>query len=280
MKCGSTSLRAGLSTHHNVFVVPEEPRFFHSERYEEVPVEEYFALFSGRSESIVGEGSGFYSWDTWCEHTAERMADDIPSAKVLYIIRHPLERIASHWSWAVADGRPWGNINNAIRERNRLVEMSLFWRQISLYREFFDDDQIQILFLEDLKSDPRFFFRTCGRFLGVDPDGFDFEMARRPKNRTEDKRTDTPLVMKLRQWSGFWTLKKLVPDPLVRLGERLLRSDGKVEPDWDPGVRRRVEERLAPDAAQILDYAERPRDFWSFDTLSLRDISEAEIDAA
>ncbi len=63
-----------------------------------------------------------------------------------------------------------------------------------------------------------------------------------------------------------------MPNPVVRLGERVLRRDGKIEPQWDEAVRREVEERLAPDAARLLDYCGRSRDLWTFKTCSLRDI--------
>ena len=129
-----------------------------------------------------------------------------------------------------------------------------------------------MLFLEDLKADPRAFFRDCGRFLGVDPDGFDFEEAATPKNQTADKRTDTRFVQRLRQWSGFWRLKEMMPDPVVQLGEHILRRDGKMEPEWDRAVLGEVEGRLAPDAARMLDYCERSRGLWSFDTLSLKEV--------
>jgi hypothetical protein len=188
------------------------------------------------------------------------MGRDVPDAKLLYIIRNPIERIESHWAWGLSNGQPWGSINEAVYEVDRLIEMSLYWRQLSRYREHFDDSQIKVLFLEDLKADSEAFFRDCGKFLGVDPDGFDFEDAATPKNQTADKRTDTRLVQRLRQWSGFWTLKELVPDPVVRLGEQVLRRDGKIEPQWDEAVRREVEERLAPDAARMLEYCDQSRD--------------------
>lgn len=277
MKCGQTSLNLGLKTHDEIWLTPEEPKFFHSDRYHEQGLDEYLSIFAGRDEAMVGEGSGFYAWDSWCEETAERMGRDVPDAKLLYIVRNPIERVASHWAWGVANGRPWGSINEAVREVDRLIEMSLYWRQISRYREHFDDDQIKVLFLEDLKTRPCSFFRDCGRFLGVDPDGFDFEKAAAPKNQTADKRTDTRLVQRLRQWSCFWTLKEMVPDPIVQLGEQVLRRDGKIEPDWDPNVRRRVEECLAPDAARILDHCGRSRDFWTFETRSLRDVEPAAV---
>jgi hypothetical protein len=72
----------------------------------------------------------------------------------------------------------------------------------------------------------------------VDPNGFDFEEAATPKNRTTDKRTDTRLAQRLRQWSGFWSLKELLPNPVVRLGEQVLRQNDKIEPDWVEDVRR------------------------------------------
>ncbi|WP_118840579.1 sulfotransferase domain-containing protein [Salinibacter ruber] len=272
MKCGTTSLKQNLNTHDEIYALPEEPRFFHSVRYREQGLKHYFSLFHGRDEAIVGESSGFYAWDSWCEETSDRMGRDVPEAKLLYIIRHPVERIASHWAWGLSNGQPWGTINEAVQSVDRLVEMSLYWRQISRYREHFPDDQIKILFLEDLKADPRAFFRDCGQFLGVDPSGFDFEEAATPKNQTADKRTDTRLAQRLRNWSGFWTLKEIIPDSIVQLGEQVLRRDGKIEPDWDPEVRRQVEERLATDAARMLDYCGRPRDFWTFETRSLQDV--------
>jgi hypothetical protein len=276
MKCGQTSLTKGLRTHEEVFATPREPRFFHSERYHEDGLAVYLSLFEERDEKVVGEGSGFYAWDSWCEETAERMGQDVPAAKILYIIRNPIERVESHWSWGISNGQPWGGINDAVKAVPQLIEMSLYWRQISRYRRFFDDDQIKVLFLEDMKDDPRSFFRDCARFLEVDPDGFDFDEAATPKNQTADKRTDTRLTMRLRQWSGFWTLKNLTPDPVVRLAERVLRTDDKVTPDWTPDVRRRVEQRIAPDAAKMLDYCGRPADLWTFDTLSLQDEETAQ----
>jgi hypothetical protein len=46
MKCGTTSLKQNLDTHDEIHVVPEEPRFFHSERYDEQGLERYFSLSS------------------------------------------------------------------------------------------------------------------------------------------------------------------------------------------------------------------------------------------
>ncbi|WP_423816458.1 sulfotransferase [Salinibacter ruber] len=272
MKCGSTSLVEGLNTHPEVFVSKQSPpRFFHVEKYRKKEFNYYCKFFDGRKEKVLSDDKGMYSWDSFCSKTPERIKRHLPRVKILYIIRHPVRRIESHWGWAVANGQPWGTINEAVQSVDRLIEMSLYWRQISRYRTHFDDDQINVLFLENLKADPRTLFRDFGRFLGVDPDGFDFEEAATPKNQTADRRTDTRLAQRLRQWSGFWTLKEMIPDPIVHLGERMLRRDGKIEPDWDPDVRRRVEERLAPDTAKMLDYCCRSRNLWTFETVSISD---------
>ncbi len=267
MKCGSTSLVEGLNTHPEVFVSKKSPpRFFHVEKYRKKKFNWYCKFYDGRKEKVLGDDRGMYSWDSFCSETAKRIKRHLPGVKILYIIRHPVRRIESHWGWAVANGQPWGTINEAVQSVDRLIEMSLYWRQISRYRTHFDDDQIKVLFLEDLKNAPHSLFRDCGRFLGVDPGVFDFEEAATPKNQTADRRTDTRLVQRLRQWSGFWTLKEMMPDSIVQFGEKVLRRDGKIEPNWDPEVRRKVEKHFIPDSKKILDYCGRPEDFWSFET--------------
>ncbi len=274
MKCGSTSLVEGLNTHPEVFVSKQypPPRFFHVRKYHKKELNWYCKFFDGRKEKVLGDDKGMYSWDSFCSETAKRIKKHLPGVKLLYIIRHPVRRIESHWGWAVANGQPWGTINEAVQSVDRLIEMSLYWRQISRYRTHFDDDQIKVLFLEDLKNAPHSLFRDCGRFLGVDPGVFDFEEAATPKNQTADRRTDTRLVQRLRQWSGFWTLKEMVPDLIVQLGELVLRRDGKIEPDWDSDVRREVEKRLIPDSKRMLNYCDQPEDFWSFK--SSREVKE------
>jgi hypothetical protein len=98
--------------------------------------------------------------------------------------------------------------------RDRLVHRNvLYWQQVSRYREHFDNDRIKVL----LKADPHSPFRDCGRFLGVDPDGFDFEKAATLKKQTVDKRTDTRLTQRLRQWSSFWILKEVIPESIIQL---------------------------------------------------------------
>jgi hypothetical protein len=158
MKCGTHSFMHGINTHEDIFCAHGQ-RFLHSDEwYDEKGLQQYLATFSDREEESVGEVSGFYAWDSWCEETAERIGRDVPNANIFYLIRHPIQRIESHWAWAIADGRPWGMINEAVCEVDRLIEMSLYWRQLSRYREHFDEDQIKVLFLEDLKADPRSFF--------------------------------------------------------------------------------------------------------------------------
>jgi hypothetical protein len=265
MKCGSTSLVEGLNTHPEIFASKKAPRFFHVENYHKKNFGWYCNFFNERQEKVVVDEKGMYSWDTFCSETPERIKRHLPRVKILYIIRHPVSRIESHWRWAIANGQPWGTINEAVQSVDRLIEMSLYWRQISRYRTYFDDDQIKVLFLEDLKADPHSFFQQCGRFLGVDADGFDFEMAATPKNQTASRRTDTRYLMQLRKWSGFWKLKEMLPSPSVRFFERMLRTQQKLEPKWESNVLRCVEGRLAPDAAKMLDYCpNRSQDFWTF----------------
>jgi hypothetical protein len=272
MKCGTTSLRHNLLRKHpDVYMPATEARFFaYNENYQK-GFDWYLSWFDdAKNEKAVGESSGFYAWDSHNSATAQRVAEHLPDAKILYMVRHPIERIVSHWGWEISNGRALGSINEAVERFPRLIEMSLYWRQLSAYRDHFPDEQIKVLFLEDLKNDQHEFLRQCGNFLGVDADAFNREAAATPMNRTEDRRTDTRTLMQIRQWSGFWKLKDHVPQWLKTPVRRLLRTDGKVYPQWDEQVLRRVRERVVPDAERLLDYCGKPADFWKFDYVSLR----------
>lgn len=180
-----TSMFHQLDKHDDVFILgSNDINYFNRKKYLKRNINYFLDPFkNARIDPKTGKMGGHLAWDSFCKHTASRISSYIPDAKIIYLVRNPIERIVSHWSWNIANGQPWGSINNSVKRYPKLIEMSLYWRQVSRYREHFADDQIKVLFLEGLKANSRAYFRECGQFLGVDPDGFDFEEATTPKNR-------------------------------------------------------------------------------------------------
>lgn len=266
MKSGTTSLRYTLSCHPEIFMVyPEEPRFFYNDENYRKGLGWYSSFFENvKGQKAIGEGSGFYAWKARNSETVKRIANTIPDVKIIYMVRHPIERIASHWSWEIASGKPLGSIENAIQENRQFLDMSMYWEQISEYRKYFKDEQIKILFLEDLKSNPYQFYQNCFQFLGVDAD-FDVTPYLNPQNQTEGRLTDSGILMKLRRIADLQKIKKRVPPSVINWLRPILKTQEKAKPIWSSTVKREVENKIYYDSMQFLEYCNKSKNFWKFE---------------
>lgn len=265
MKCGTTSLRDHLHNHPDIFMVyPEEPRFFYNDTKYAKGLEQYLKWFEGVSnESAIGEGSGYYGWRQRNEKTSARIAKNFPSAKIIYMVRHPLERLESHWSWDIANGVRLGNINRAVNKFPYLIEMSKFWKQIKSYRSYFNDEQIKVLFFEDFIAEPKKFMREVFRFLDVD-EGFVPPSLTEARNPTDGRLTDSKFLVKLRIVPGFRSVTNIAPDKLVTYFRNRLKTRKKSEPRWSESVFKKVIDDLLDDSRSFLKYCGRSEDYWDW----------------
>ncbi len=89
-KCGTTALARLLDAHPDVAMsTPKEPHFFdaHYERGFE-----HYATWPAHG--IAGEATPSY---LLVPYVAERIKADLPDAKLIAILRHPVERAFSSW---------------------------------------------------------------------------------------------------------------------------------------------------------------------------------------
>jgi len=185
-KAGTTSLCHYLAQHPDVFI-PEvkEPIFFDAE-YErglDYYWKKYFSRWSGQP--AVGEGRVF---NLYLPFVPPRIRESIPDAKLIAVLRNPVERAYSHW-WhrfsyrdeilpfheairenlsRIARGILFEGGNGARLWRDGLVhphamatthrvylDAGLYARQIRRYLDLFPASQLKVMFYEDLVSDPR-----------------------------------------------------------------------------------------------------------------------------
>lgn len=269
MKSGTTSLRYTLSCHPEVYMVyPEEPRFFYNDENYSKGLAWYSSFFKdAEGKKAIGEGSGFYAWKARNSETVKRIFQTLPEVKIIYMVRHPIERIASHWSWEIASGKPLGSIENAIKENRQFLDMSMYWEQISVYRYYFKDQQIKVFFLEDLQSNPENFYKECFEFLEVDSH-FEIGEYMTPKNQTEGRLTDSSVLMKVRRLVNLQEIKKQLPESLINWLKPILKTQKKAIPTWSDQLKKEVEDKIYPDSMEFLKYCNKPEDFWKFEFYS------------
>lgn len=155
-KCGTTSVCEILSEHPEVFMTdPKEPHCFRFNEFQEwLPW--YEELFDGaESCKAAGEGSVSYTLPDKAEIAARRIRQLIPDCRLIYMVRHPVQRLESDWKMRTIEGQDPGPHRTAVHAHPDLVTIGAYWRQLSVYRRYFSDDQIHVCFLEDLSESPR-----------------------------------------------------------------------------------------------------------------------------
>lgn len=154
MKSGTSTLCHLLSQHPNIcFSSIKEPTFFTEKADWKDHIEEYHAFFSPTSQTkILGEGSTSYTKESPAE--TKRIAEAIyqynPEMKLIYLMRHPIERIISHWVHEYERGRINSSLADAIHQYKPLLNTSRYHSQIRPYLDLFGPQHVLLLIFENL----------------------------------------------------------------------------------------------------------------------------------
>jgi hypothetical protein len=189
-KCGTTSLHRWLVGHPDIFmpVRPKEPMFFVNDRLahfgmvypDDLP--RYLALFgaAGRARR-VGEASTSY---LEAPEAAGRIHEFNPEARVIAMLRDPVEMIASLHAMRVSQGlEHMADLSAALADERRRPGFGVVGDQSSIrYRdrtrfatmlrpwfETFARERVNVVILEDVAAQPAVEFRRTLQFLEVDP---------------------------------------------------------------------------------------------------------------
>jgi hypothetical protein len=277
-KSGTTSLYHYLKQHPEVYMSPiKEPRFFALEGRDPASfqgpgdremigqtavtnLEDYQALFAGVSgEKAIGEATVTYLHDP---EAASRIRHYVPEAKLIAVLRNPVERAYSAYLRKVLTGREPLGFSEALEEEEERIHNNwhamwhhksrgFYHEQLSRYYELFDQDQIKVYLYEDLKEDPLGTTQSIFRFLGVDdtfvPD-------------TSVKYDDVPGVPRSHALHTFVgkpnplksALKPFVPRGLRRrISANLHKGNLKGAPPMDEEIREELTEAYREDITKL-----------------------------
>ncbi len=165
-KCGTSSLHFYLSKHPDVFMSRlKEPEYFIEERNWRRGIDWYRGCFEPAP--VRGEASANYTACRRFPGVPARVFDAVPQARLIYLMRDPLERVVSHWVHNVAGGTETRPISAAVRH-DSYVERSLYWTQLEAFLEYFPAEQVLALQSERLRRDRMAALREVFEFLEVD----------------------------------------------------------------------------------------------------------------
>jgi hypothetical protein len=252
-KCGTSVLHYYLSLHPEVSMSkPKELNFFIEERAWPRGVDWYRAHFDPDAH-VRGEASPNYTAFPQHQGVPERMHSVIPEAKLIYLVRDPLERIAAHWVHNFAKRREKGTLAETLLHPNTsYVTRSMYAMQLERYLAVYPKQQVMVLQQSELRNERIETLRRVFEFVGVDA-AFNHPRFEQERHKTSGKTRATRLAVRLERMgrsrrgrmlpSNFW----LVLDDRLPLRRQIKRPD--------------VRAALPPDAlAELRADAERLRE--------------------
>lgn len=149
MKSGTSTLHHLLAQHPDIEMSRyKEPSFF-TKRFDK-GTEWYFSRYPGEKK-IRGDASPSYSMRHRYPDTAKRIYHANPAAKIIYILRDPVERIVSHLHHDLLRDRFQKNeLEKELAENEDYLLTSKYAYQIEPYLQYFPKEQIRVLLFEDL----------------------------------------------------------------------------------------------------------------------------------
>ena len=171
-KSGTTAVAEALGTHLDISMSKiKEPNFFikFDSPNAEITETEFQAYltehFSDFQTKVIGEASVGYLLS---RRAAEFIYRFFPNAKLLVILRNPMERTRSLYEMAVRHGYSH-SFHHALCEDGFLLRQNFYHDQIKRYTDLFQRDQLLILEHSDLRSQWTECVRKILVFLEVDP---------------------------------------------------------------------------------------------------------------
>ena len=267
MKGGTRSLYEYLKAHPQVFMsTPKELNFFsHDARWEQ-GIDWYESRFDRReagAAAVIGEASPSYSAYPRFPHTVERMATVLPSTRLVYLVRNPVDRIHSHYQHRARSGVRMARIGEEVLTDEAYVNTSSYATQIERYLEHFSADQLLVVQSERLLRDRQTTMADVYQFVGVDPSLVPPEALAAEYSQTSQRRVIRSGIGGLRRRRAIRKMVNRLPGA-VRTRLSPLSSVPSTAPHLrlPEATRAALAERLAPEVTRLRAYLPADFDGW------------------
>jgi hypothetical protein len=287
-KAGTQSLVHYLAQHPSIFIlVGREPSFFALEgqklnfRAHGIPkshvgsvavtnIEKYCELFCDvRDETAIGEKSPLYLYHP---QAPKRIKKYVPKAKLIAVLRNPVERSYSAFLQLKSAGREYLSFEQALSGENVRAcnnwgyeyfykDQGFYYTQLQRYFDIFASDQVKVYLYEDFKTDPISILLDIFRFLGVD-DTFlpDLSLRHNVGGVPRSKIVHSFLVSKSNSFKN--TLKLLLPRELRERMRHFLRDINLHKPHMLSDTRKELIASYREDVLKLQCLVKRDLSNW------------------
>jgi hypothetical protein len=172
MKSATSSLCDWLDAQPGIVMSsPKEPGIFVSDEAVAHWSDRLDTLYpSADSHVLRGDGSTDYAKHPVIAGVPERLVRTCPEAKIVYMMRHPLQRTISQFRFEWLLGGRSVEFSRALEENPGLISFSDYALQLSQWSRVLPPERILLMFTEAFARDPAAQVRRVLDFLEVDTD--------------------------------------------------------------------------------------------------------------
>lgn len=264
-KAGTTTTTALLQRHPEVFMADsKEPRFFTQNWHR--GLQWYRQLFEGAEDhTAVGEASVAYTNAPRRSEAPRRIAESLGEIKYIYLVRHPIERMISHYKHALV--HRWipkeTTFAEALELEPQIKHCSRYHYQFQQYKPFTRPDQWHIVVFERLVEDPQTVANEIFDFLGVRP----LETVDVPHENQSERKSPVPSFLPYLR-----SVKSYLPYALIEHGRHVTGAliaasnwfgSSISDPKIPDALRSELEEDLAPGVDKLSQFCGKDlRSIW------------------
>ncbi|GAB4528860.1 MAG: sulfotransferase [Pleurocapsa sp.] len=286
-KAGTTSLYKYLEQHPDIYMSSfKEPGFFAFEgqqlnfigpgtqhrinKWSVTDINAYQELFQEvKNQKAIGEATPLY---LYYPQACDRIKYYIPHAKLIAMLRNPVERAFSNYVWAVQPGaEPITNfaaalaaepdrINNNWGPRWHYKAQGFYYQQLKPYYDTFSPQQIKIFLYEDFVFNPQQVLQDIFQFLEIN-ENFPLDLSKKhnvsqiPRNKTWHKFINQPNPIKS-------LIKPLMPLKFRQNLKQNAQTKNLYKPQLDPQVRQQLIAEYREDILQLEQLINRDLSQW------------------
>jgi hypothetical protein len=169
MKSATTTLHEQLRRQRGLIMSQtKEPNFFSDDENYAKGLEWYASCFPQTSvHGLRGESSTHYTKLPTYPQTVNRMQNALARVKLIYVMRHPIDRLISHFLHEITVGQISCGLEEAVAHHPELVDYGRYSFQLEPYFKAYGRQSVLPVFFDRLVAEPDEELERIGRFLGT-----------------------------------------------------------------------------------------------------------------
>jgi hypothetical protein len=251
MKSATSTLHEQLSCQPDIFMsTPKEPNFFSNDEQYCRGMQWYADLFAHAPEgALLGEASTHYTKLPTYPQTVARLREHLPCARLVYVMRHPIDRLVSHYMHEWSMGNYHCSLDQAVDRYPEMTAYGCYARQLQPYFEAFGQAAVLPVFFDRLLQEPQAELERICRFIGY---------SSQPEWK-HDLKPDNVSSERVRRFPGYgllvesapatWLRRNFIPQGLREIVKAGLRMNSR--PVLGAAVQARLAQEFDRDLLQL-----------------------------